>query len=343
MRITNAHTLPLFLILSVLAGLACARGGSPTQDSPEPTIETTAQPGPDPTIRTIAQPSPDLEIQTIAHEGLERTYRMIVPSGYNPAEPIPLVLSLHGGGANSGQVCTLPGGVQELAEPEGFLVVCPDAVEENWNDGRGNDQYRSQAEDLDDVGFLLALLDRLAAEYHLDPERIYIVGASNGGMMTLRMACEAGGTFAAAAVVIASIPAELECSPQKPIPILFINGTEDPLMPFEGGQVHFYRRELGEVLSTAETVAFWVGANGCDPTPQSELLPDLDPEDGTRIKLDAYSGCADGVRVRLYTVEGGGHTWPGGSQYVPETIIGRVSHDLKANEAIWEFFETSAS
>jgi polyhydroxybutyrate depolymerase len=270
--------------------------------------------------------------------GLQRTYRLIVPASYDPAMPTPLVLALHGGGGSGEQMCTLPGGIQELAERDGFIVVCPDAVENHWNDGRGNQEYRSQAEDIDDVGFLLALIGRLSEDHNIDPARIYVTGASNGGMMTQRMACEASGAFAAAAVVIASQPENLDCEPVRPISILFMNGTDDPLMPYEGGEVHFYRQELGEVLSTQDAVSFWAGANGCDPAPETELLPDLDPEDGTRIRLDTYSGCDAGARVLLYTVQGGGHSWPGGSQYLPRSVIGRVSRDLHANEAIWGFF-----
>lgn len=286
-------------------------------------------------------PSAGSDLHLIALESgeLERSYRLIVPSGYDPSQPAPLVLALHGGGGNGLQMCTLEGGVQELAEGEGFLVACPDAVENHWNDGRANQRYRSQAEDIDDVGFLMALVDRLSGEYNLDPLQIYVTGASNGGMMTHRMACEASDTFAAAAIVIASKPSLTDCSPARPISILIMNGTEDPLMPYEGGDVHFYGRKLGLVLSTDDTVGMWVGFNDCELPPQSELLPDLDPQDGTRIRLDVYPNCAAGTEVRLYSVQGGGHTWPGGVQYVPRFVVGRVSHDLRSNRAIWNFFE----
>lgn len=177
----------------------------------------------------------------------------------------------------------------------------------------------------------------MSSDYPVDPERIYVTGASNGGMMTQRLACEATGAFAAAAAVISSMPAALDCRPSRPFPMLFINGTDDPLMPYQGGQVHFYRRQLGEVLSTPETVAFWAANNGCNPTPESVLL-DLDPDDGTWIALDSYSGCQAGAQVLLYTVNGGGHTWPGGSQYLPEFVVGKVSNDMESNQAIWGFF-----
>ena len=113
-------------------------------------------------------------------------------------------------------------------------------------------------------------------------------------------------------------------------------------MPWDGGRVQFYGQELGEALSTDDTIAFWVAANDCDPLPQSEWLPDLDPQDETRISRDTYAECSNGERVVLYTVDGGGHTWPGGPQYLPKFSIGPVSRDLHAGKVIWEFFESVA-
>ena len=150
------------------------------------------------------------------------------------------------------------------------------------------------------------------------------------------------GTDEVAAPVIASLPTDLDCQPDEPISILIMNGTEDPLVPWEGGQVHFLRKELGGAVSTPDMIAFWVEANGCDPTPTVERLPDLDPDDEILIQKDTYSDCLEDTQVVLYTVEGGGHTWPGGPQYAPKPFIGRVSRDLHAGEAIWTFFEDSA-
>ncbi len=281
----------------------------------------------------------ELTLRTLSHAGLERTYYLLDPT--ESLDPVPLVLSLHGGGGNGEQTCSLAGGIQELAEREGFLVACPEGIENNWNDGRADNSNRAHVEDIDDVGFLLALIEQLAKTHNLDRDQIYVTGASNGGMMSLRMACEASDVLAAAGAVIASLPADHSCEPEHPISILLMNGTEDPLVPFEGGQVHFFRRKLGEVISTPDTVAFWVAANGCDPTAHMNELPDLDPRDGTRIQVDTYFGCEGGVSVVLYTVEGGGHTLPGGSRYVLRFVIGRVSRDLHAGEAIWQFFEAT--
>ncbi|MFV2043149.1 MAG: PHB depolymerase family esterase [Anaerolineales bacterium] len=314
----NSPFKPLLAALAALslAALACAWNGSGASST-----------------------DPELISQPITHAGLERSYYLVEPS--QMTDPVPLVLSLHGGGGTGQQMCALAGGIQELADRERFLVACPEGVENHWNDGRANDRYRAHIEDIDDVGFLRALIDRLSTTYNVDPNRIYVTGVSNGGMMSLRMACEASDVIAAAGAVIASLPDALSCEPEQPISILLMNGTEDPLVPWEGGQVHLFRQELGEVLSTPDAVSFWVAANGCDPTPLAEQLPDIDPQDGTRIYVDTYSGCNGDVAVVLYTVEGGGHTLPGGTQYLPKLIIGRVSKDLHAGEAIWQFFENA--
>ncbi len=290
--------------------------------------------------RTASSSRPELTLHTLSYAGLERTYYLLDPA--QALDPVPLVLSLHGGTGNGEQTCSQAGGIQGLTDREGFLVACPEGVENHWNDGRANDRNRAHVEDIDDVGFLRALIEQLSKSHNVDPDRIYVTGASNGGMMALRMACEANDVLAAAGAVIASLPADLDCEPEQPISILLMNGTEDPLVPWEGGQVRFFGRELGEVISTPQTVAFWVAANGCDPTARVEELPDLDPRDGTRIQVETYSGCEGDVSVVLYTVDGGGHTLPGGTQYVLKFVMGRVSRDLHAGEAIWQFFESAA-
>lgn len=276
---------------------------------------------------------------TMEHGGLPRTYRLMLPEAYARDVPVPLVLALHGGGGNSAQMCNWKGGLPDLLEQERFILVCPDGIEEHWNDGRGVQRYRAQREDIDDVGFMLALVEKVSNEFNVHSSQVYVTGASNGGMMSYRLACEASDTFAAAAALIASMPTDLDCRPSQPISMLIMNGTEDPMVPFEGGQVHFYQRELGEVLSTHGTVDSWVRANSCVDKPIRSELPDSDPSDGTRILQESYSDCADGTRVVLYEIQGGGHTWPGGTQYLPEFAIGTVSRDAHAGELIWDFLQ----
>jgi polyhydroxybutyrate depolymerase len=273
--------------------------------------------------------------------GLERTYYVWVPSSVDSAAQAPLVLLLHGGGGNPEHVCRTASGVAAMAQDEGFIVACPAGVDGHWNDGKQTGDYRTQRENIDDVAFLKAVVDAVGEEAPVDRSRVYVTGLSNGGMMTLRLACEAGDTFAAAAAVIANLPVALDCQPAEPMPVMIMNGTEDPLMPWDGGQVHFLRRQLGAVLSTDATAAFWAYADGCSSDPDVILLPDIDPSDGTIVERLTYRDCAPGASVVLVAVKGGGHTLPGGDQYAPAWLVGRVSHDLDGAQAIWDFLSAN--
>ena len=282
-----------------------------------------------------------LERRSLEYDGRERSYYLVRPNNMDGLGPVPLVLALHGGGGNGRGMCRTAGGIQLLVDAEGFLVACPEGIDHHWNDGRQVESRQTVRENVDDVGFLLALIEGLKSEYPIDENRIYVTGVSNGGMMSLRMACDGANVFAAAAPVIAELPAALDCDPANPISVMLMDGTMDPLVPWDGGQVHFLRQELGQVLSTESTVSFWVNANRCPFAPTNSYLPDRDPKDGTRIRVESHESCADDTRVLLYAVEGGGHTWPGGPQYAPRFLVGKVSKDAVAGELIWSFFTGS--
>jgi polyhydroxybutyrate depolymerase len=275
----------------------------------------------------------------MAHGGLTRTYFVHVPADYDPSHPMPLVIALHGGRGNGGQAARYSG-LSHQADESGFLVAYPDGFGGHWNDGRTFDESSSKREEIDDSGFLIGLIDHLAESYTVDRSRVYITGASNGAFMANRLACEHADRVAAIAPVIGSMAAELaeKCHPSRPMPVLMINGTEDRLVPFEGSEVKFGFQRLGHMLPVPELVKFWVRHNQCSPQPETTRLPDIDPGDDTRVVVERYANCREGAAVTLYAVEGGGHTWPQGMQYLPEFIIGRTSKDLDANRVIWEFF-----
>lgn len=277
--------------------------------------------------------------KSLNHGGLERAYHLHIPSSYRNSMATPLLVALHGGGGNGQKMATLSR-LSLLADQNGFMVAYPEAVERNWNDGRGLSQYRSQRQNIDDVGFISRMIDDIAGDYNLDEKRVYVTGASNGAMMSLRLGCELADKITAMAPVIGSMPENLvsECAPARPVPLLMINGTDDPMVPWEGGYVHFFRKKLGKIISVPQTIDFWVARNGCSPEPQITNEPDTDPDDGTRVQKSVYGQCADGADVVLYEIKGGGHTWPGGYQYLPEFLIGKTNRDLNASETIWNFF-----
>lgn len=276
----------------------------------------------------------------LTFDGKVRTYIVHVGNTCDATKPAPLVIVLHGGGGTGAGTVKLTG-FNAIADREGFIVVYPDGIDRHWNDGRGVEWYRAHTEDIDDVGFISALIDELSAKLNIDSKRVYATGISNGGMMSYRLGCELSQRIAAIAAVTASIAVNMAkvWSPSRPIPVLIIAGTADPLVPWDGGDIRFGGRIYGTVLSVPETVQFWVEKNGCLAKPMVIRLPETDPTDGTTVRKEVYTGCQGGAEVVLYAVEGGGHTWAGGLQYLPERIIGKTSREFSASEVIWQFFK----
>lgn len=275
--------------------------------------------------------------KTIRHRGLNRTYRLHIPLSHDRNNPVPLVIALHGGGGTGYNMEKLSRrGFNTLADREGFVVVYPDGIEKSWNDGR-------IGKEIDDVGFISTLIDRLIKEYNIDPKRIYVTGMSNGAIMSYRLACELTEKIAAIAPVAGNMPQNIypSCSPSMPISVLAINNANDPLVPFAGGNITgpFGFKKLGKVLSTYDTIGFWVNNNNCSASPVITQEPDTDPKDGTRVRKEVYGNGKNRTDVILYVIEGGGHTWPGGYQYLSERLIGKTSKDINANEIIWDFFK----
>jgi|APHig6443717497_1056834.scaffolds.fasta_scaffold33475_2 polyhydroxybutyrate depolymerase len=278
-------------------------------------------------------------------DSLKRTFNIHIPASFDKTVQLPLVIALHGRGANGASMIFLTHkGFNKLADKDGFIMVYPDGIELNWNDGRMDEEAKDRAhgENIDDVGFISALIDSMIKDYNIDPKRVYVTGISNGAIMSYRLACELSHKITAIAPVDGNIPALLfpECSPSRPVSVLAINNTDDPLVPFEGGYIYGIRKiNLGKVLSANESIEFWVNRNGCSVTPDVTEEPDNDPKDGTRVTRIQYINGIEGTEVILYAVEGGGHTWPGGVQYLPAMVIGKTSRDFDANEVIWSFFK----
>jgi polyhydroxybutyrate depolymerase len=280
------------------------------------------------------------------YDSLKRSYIIHVPSFFDKSVQFPLVIALHGRGGNGMSMILLTHkGFNKLADNDGFIVVYPDGIELNWNDGRMDEEAKDRAhrENIDDVGFISALIDSLIKDYNINPRRVYVTGISNGAIMSYRLACELSHKITAIAPVDGNIPYLLfpECSPSMPVSVLAINNVNDPMVPYEGGEIYgkFLRIKLGKVLSAEESIRFWVIRNMCSVTPIVTEEPDLDPGDGTRVTRKRYVNNFDGTEVILYAVDGGGHTWPGGFQYLPARVIGKTCRDIDASEVIWSFFK----
>ena len=280
-----------------------------------------------------------------------RRYRIHVPTGVASSQRVPLVLFLHGGGTNARAASRL--GMSALADEHGFIVVYPDAIDRRWNDGRVCDAYREHDADVDDVAFIDELLIRLRAQYDIDRERIFAAGASNGGFMVQRLGIELSEHFAAIGVLIATLPEPLldVFAPAEPVSAVFVNGTEDPIVPYHGGDVvtrpQFSLKATstarGRCTSTGIAVNLWRQRNGlADRTAETQRIARQQPYNDTHVERSFWSGGERGTCVALYRVVGGGHTIPGGLQYSSEEVIGRTNHDIDGLKVVWGFFAHSA-
>jgi len=277
---------------------------------------------------------------SIRHGGLTRTFKFHVPPSCTWDDEQPLVFALHGGGGNSDNMIALTlGGFNTLSDGEGFIVVYPEGYDKHWNDGRGIQDYTSHRDNIDDVGFFSAMIDYFDGRLNIDRKRVYATGISNGSFMSHRLGIESPDRFAAVAPVVGQLTENLSLlTPMGPIPVCIIVGIDDPIIPSTGGDITILNASgMGRVISAADTVNYWVSNNGCDPTPVVTWLPDVDPADGTLVRREKY---VNGTEVVYYAVEGGGHTWPGGWQYLGEWLVGKTCRDMDANTVIWNFFKT---
>jgi polyhydroxybutyrate depolymerase len=275
---------------------------------------------------------------------LRRFFWVHLPSGTKLDTPSPLVFVLHGAGGASAKLMSRRYGFNAIADRERFIVVYPYGVDGQWNDGRGKTfRHAKDNSSVDDVGFIDAIINELASEFAVDRQRIYVTGMSNGGMMTYRLGIELGSKLAAIAPMIANIPVNIANEkPSSPLPVLIMNGTDDPLVPWKGGQVRVFGSEYGEVVSTEQSVQYWLDCNKISSKPERVLLPDTAPSDGCRVELLTYRKEDSPLEVLLYAIRGGGHNIPGSNTVEMPRMLGRKCMDINASEIIWEFFKRHA-
>jgi polyhydroxybutyrate depolymerase len=278
-------------------------------------------------------PSDKLSLTTPDHR--ERVYRLYVPPTL-PSGPRPLVVVLHGGGGSGRQMERFLE-LDALAEKEGFLVAYPSGLDNGWNDGRETDKVQSQADHVDDGAFIAAMLDEIARQHAVDAKRIYATGISNGGFFAHYLANRFPDRFAAIAPVVGGIAPLVAADFGKgAVAVLIIQGTEDPLVPYGGGDV---ARDRGKLIDTVAAARLWAKRNGCVTESGDADEPDVDHDDGCKVRRRVWLGGEAPVVLR--SVVGGGHTWPGGSQYFPKSVIGAVCRDFDATKDIWEFFKAN--
>ena len=268
------------------------------------------------------------QIQTgsISFDGRLRNYMVYLPNNYTSSTNFPMVIYLHSYGwtAQQGMNYTQ---LNQVADDSDFIVVYPSGVP-NWNSGIGDNPGWSTP-NVDDVGFINALIDTMSNRYSIDLERIYACGYSNGGIMSYKLACQLSHRIAAIASVggVISTSTAESCNPVRAIPVLQIHGTSDPWVPINGSTGWY---------SVDQTLSYWTNFNDCVQV-DTTILPDLDPTDGCTVEKVSYTNCSDNSSVVYYKVINGGHSWPGAGP--AGYSVGNTNQDINTGVEIWNFFK----
>jgi len=314
--------------------------------------------------------------EKVAVDDVDRNFMVRLPRGYDSQRHYPVVILLHGLNQDADDMERLTR-FDELADKDSIIAVYPIALHERWNvgvqpeerqpaamgpgrhrryggggypgggypgggggypGGRGQQTPSQEPGErrpapADDIGFFNQMLDQLGSKFSVDASRIYAAGLSEGGLMSLRLGCALSDRIAAVVAVGAAMPKKMICLPSRPVPMLMINGTSDPVVPYDGGTEHNMNLP---VISAEDTAKAWAKIDRCAEKPEKSKLSAKE-KGGMETKIDTYTGCQQGVQVVLYSVKGGGNTWPGGEQYEVEKTIGKTSQDLNANETMWSF------
>jgi len=313
------------LVLLVL-GAVRRNADRSTPAAPEVSATTASS---DASSAAAGRPVPGATRDSLEVGGRTREWRVYVPASLAQTGEVPLVLGLHGGLGSGGQFAA-DAYFDEQAERGGFIAVYPDGIERGrlleartWN--AGGCCGTAMKEQVDDVGFIAALIAQLGASYPIDQDRVYVTGHSNGAMMAQRLACELPDLIAAIAVY--SGPLQTSCTPSEPISVLNIHGDADENIPIGGGNGPRALTDT-DYTSLAATAATWAALNGCDTTPRVAA-------EGA-VTTSRWGGCAEGVVVETQVVAGATHAWAGGAPTGP--LRSDPSRDLDASSAIWDFF-----
>jgi len=274
--------------------------------------------------------------RSLAVNGAPREYTLIAPDHDNT--PLPLLIVYHGGGQTAASARKYTR-FDEYADREHIVVVYPQGLGNSWNDGRVTpDIMERAAAATNDLEFTTQIIGQLAGEGRVDPSRVFLTGASNGGMMAMYAACKLSGRIRGIAPVVANLPVDWTCDADQ-MPALFIHGTDDAYMPFAGGRIaqKIARKDLGTVRSADATIEVFKGMNGCSGVKESKRIDNVVYD-----KTVAVMTQFDCTRAPLkrFVVEGGGHTWPGArTGIIADLVLGKTSEEFSATTEILAFFK----
>jgi polyhydroxybutyrate depolymerase len=261
-----------------------------------------------------------LSDEKLTFGGLQRHYLLYIPDTYDPLQATPLVFSIHGFASNPEQQREFSNW-DAIADKEPLIVVYPQGTgfPSRWN--AGNSSFIGKLT-VDDVGFLRQIVATISESVCIDPTRIYTSGLSNGGGMSNRLACESSDMIAAMGGVAGAYSAT-DCYPKFPVSVIAFHGTSDPIVDYHGNTDQ-------NVPDIQVWAAAWAERDHCAMKPESIAATG----DASGIR---YRGCINNAEVVLYTIDGGGHTWPGSSLKLD--FLGKTSMDIDATAVMWEFFK----
>lgn len=284
-------------------------------------------------VSYLAQGQGDTISQSFVHNDSIRSYLLYVPEAYDGSEDWPLVINYHGF-TNSAADQMYISQMNTVADTGHFLIAYPQGLlvsnpflgfsAPGWNvDGTLSTN--------DDIAFSNSLIDHIQTTYAIDAARIYVTGWSMGASIAFEVSCKLADRIAAVAGVANQMADSqiANCDPGRPLSAMLIQGTADPIVPFDGD---------GFLFSAASaTPSFWAGYNHCAPDSLVTDLPDLVTTDTSTVTLIDYIDCDAGTEVLFYRVNGGGHSWPGGGALPPS--LGKTNQDINASSEIWNFFQ----
>ena len=333
------HRALVLLVAAALAGAACSSNTATTTPTvPVPTVPVDTEPAttdpattepattePATTEPATTEPATTESATTDGSVLTDRPFQVFVPTSYETTTPAPLVLLLHGYSA-SGAIQEAYFNVQPLAEQRGFLYVHPDGTK----DALGNQFWKATnaccgfASTVDDSAYLLSVIHQVERDYNVDRKRIFLIGHSNGGFMSYRMACDHADTIAAIVSLAGATFADTsKCSPSEPVSVLQVHGTSDRTIQYDGGDI------LGETYpGAATTAATWAGYDRCgaSPTTSAESLDVAAQIDGAETSVATFSGCPTGIDVELWAVAGGSHVPALSATFTADAIDFLLSH-----------------
>ncbi len=279
--------------------------------------------------------------KTISVDNRDREYIIHLPPSFNTLTKLPVIFALHGGGGTA-KGAVLFYNLETLADKNNFIIVYPNALDKAWSIPGMTSRVKGLDTSVNDLHFMNVLLDTMIAGYKADPSKVFCTGISRGAMFSYYLADAMNSRITAIAAVCGGI-SETQArtySLKKPVPVLIINGTGDPLIKYEGGYGKLNKRNEGnedaDLVPTEKLVDKMVLLNNCNAKPQMIMLPDVNA--GDKCTETEYIYDCGNAKVDFIKIENGGHTWAGGTQYLPKFLIGKLCKDFSASQKVFDFF-----